>query len=344
MATESNLARMKMHLKKKTIALAIENFSRFGGGAESYAVALAQTLMNDGWEVHCYGQRWDNEPAGAVFHAINVPVWLPTWAKMLYFALAHARLVKKQHYDVVLGFGNTLVMNAYQSHGGVHWYSTFRKVYSEPNGFLRMLKRLLVVLSPKHHVRHWLESAPFRKKDLPRVIAISDMIKEDMMRCYGVRPDRIDLVYNGIDIERFSREESSRCRGPVRQRLGIGMDEVVFVFVSYELKKKGIEPLVMACNLLKQRGCGTFRLLVVGGKGYPGLHRMIRQEGLGETVLFSGPSKNVPEMYGASDVFVLPSYYDACSLSVLEAMACGLPVITTETNGISGILRYGGSG
>ena len=75
----------------KTVALAIEHFNRFAGGAESYAVSLAQSLIREGWEVHLFGESWDGEPEGAVFHQIHIPRWWPGWVRILGFALEHLR-------------------------------------------------------------------------------------------------------------------------------------------------------------------------------------------------------------------------------------------------------------
>lgn len=325
----------------KKIALAIENFSRYGGGAESYAVELSETLVREGWEVHFFGERWGGEPKAAVFHPIKIPRFLPSWIKILLFAFKHKRMVRSDHFDVVLGFGNTICMNVYQSHGGVHWLSTFRKVFCEHNLLLRLLKRLIIFLSLKHHARNWIESAPFRTIPLPRIIAISDMIRRDYVRYYQVPEKNIDLIYNGIDPGKFNMDWPPDSRQAVRNRYGISKDEMVFVFVSYDLKKKGIEPLVMAAARLKQNSVVPFRVLVVGGQPYSSLKKMVFRLGLSETIVFAGPSKVVQEIYAASDVFVLPTYYDACSLVVLEAMLCGLPAITTECNGIAGILSDG---
>ncbi|MHB8987917.1 MAG: glycosyltransferase family 4 protein [Desulfobulbia bacterium] len=325
----------------KKIALAIENFNRFGGGAESYAVELAETLIKEGWEVHLFGERWGGEPKSAVFHSIHIPAYLPSWLKILLFAIKHKQMIRMGSFDVVLGFGNTICMNLYQSHGGVHWLSTFRKVYCERNPLIRFFKRLIILLSLKQHVRNWIESSPFRMTPVPRIIAISDMIRLDYVKYYRMHDENIDLIYNGIDTEKFNLESLHKYRHKLRVKFKISDNEVVFVFVSYDLRKKGIEPLVKAVGILKQNSILPFRVLVVGGYPYPSLQRMVQRLGLVETIIFVGPSKAVQEIYAASDVFVLPTYYDACSLVVLEAMLCGLPAITTEYNGIAGILSNG---
>ncbi len=322
----------------KTIALALEQFSRFAGGAESYAVSLAHSLVQAGWEVHLFGESWDGEPEEATFHRISIPRWWPKWAKLLYFALEHRRRTASQAFDVVMGFGNTIHMTVYQSHGGVHWYSTGRKLYSEPNTLIRLLNRMTHLASPKQWIRHWIESAPFRMIPRPRIIAISRMIKEDMVWFYGIDGQQVELVYNGADTSRFNPGVRQRLRGSFRQSLGFGPEEVVFLFASYELRKKGIMPLIEAAGILKNRVGGGFRVVVAGAEPYARLLRRVTELGLGQMVVFTGPIRNMEECFADSDVFVLPTYYDACSLVVFEAMASGLPCITTQFNGAAGVI------
>jgi UDP-glucose:(heptosyl)LPS alpha-1,3-glucosyltransferase len=328
----------------KKIAFAIENFSRFAGGAESYAVSLARTLIDHSWEVHFFGERWDGEPSGAIFHRIDIPRFLPGWLKLICFALKHRRELTRESFDVILGFGNTIVMNVYQSHGGVHWLSTERKLYTCRSPIVRGLKKLLTRLSFKHWTRHWIESSPFRQDPRPKVIAISGMIQDDMSACFHIGRDKIEVVYNGVDLKQLERADSEKMRGPLRQKLGIPDGHVVFLFVSYDLRKKGVEPLVEAAGILKKSGESNFSVIVVGGRPYRSLLKKIEGLGLTDKFFFPGPAKNVDEYYANSDVFVLPTFYDACSLVVLEAMASGLPAITTETNGASGVITSGDNG
>jgi len=327
----------------KKIAFSLENFSRYGGGAESYAVALAERLISDKWEVHFLGERWDGEPAGAIFHQIQIPSFLPVWARLLFFALKHKRIIEHQNFDVVLGFGNTITMNVYQSHGGVHWLTAYRKVYSASNVLVRCIKRLLIHLGLKHYVRHWIESAPFRMARVPRIIAISQMVKNDYVAYYGIKPEMIDLIYNGVDPSRFSVKCTTEERASFCNDLGIRNTEVLFLFVSYELEKKGIIPLIHALGQLRIKH-SDFRLLVAGGLPSMRVKHLVDKLGVRDFIHFLGPRKDVNKVFAACDVLVLPTYYDACSLVVFEAMMCGLPVITTSYNGAAGIIRNGRDG
>jgi UDP-glucose:(heptosyl)LPS alpha-1,3-glucosyltransferase len=328
----------------KTIAFAMERFSPYAGGAESYAVSLVAFLVENGWQAHLFGETWDGQPESAFFHKITVPKYIPAWLRLVLFALRHKRAVKNRNFDVVLGFGNTLYMNVYQSHGGVHWLSTKRKMYSEKNLVRRLIKRLLVIASLKQWVRAWIESAPFRCNLRPRIVAISDMIKEDMASFHRITGEDIQVVYNGVDASRYHAKLRHELRGPLREKLGIKEDEVVFLFISYDLKKKGVEPFVEAVSEIKKRNCPAFKVIVVGGLPYRALGRRIAALGIGETIIFTGSVRSVEPYYANSDVFVLPTFYDACSLVVIEAMASGLPSITTTANGAAGIMTDGKDG
>jgi UDP-glucose:(heptosyl)LPS alpha-1,3-glucosyltransferase len=327
------------------VAFAIENFSLYGGGAESYAVQLAQTLVNQGHEVHFFGHQWDGVPKDAVFHKIpRLPRIVPPFVRILHFALAHRAAVVRHDFDVVVGFGNTLTMNVYQSHGGVHQLSTSRKIAAVRNPAIRFLKRLAVLLTPKHYARAWIESAPFRMNPRPIIVAISDMVRKDMAEHFGIPAGEIRLVYNGIDVAKFAApEEDSRSK--IRKELGFGPDAVLFLFMAYDLRKKGIQYLVEATAKLRDiEGPEKFGVVVVGDFPSPALNRTVHRLDLKSTIAFVGPTKEPERHYAACDVFVLPTFYDACSLVVFEAMAAGLPAITTASNGAAGIIDQGKNG
>ena len=328
----------------KKIAFAVENFSRYAGGAESYAVNLATTLIENGWEVHLLGESWDGEPKEAHFHEIHIPRFLPAWLKLLLFAFKHKKIITKQNCDVVVGFGNTIYMNVYQSHGGVHQLSTARMVYAERNVIKRIVKRIFIVLSMKQWVRAWIESAPFRMNPRPRIVAIAQMIKKDMELFFHTNPDEIEVVYNGVDTKRYNSALREQSRDRLRGPWGAADHDVVFLFVAYDLKKKGIEPLIEAAAKLKMTGNDNFKIVVVGGLPYRSLEKLIARLDLKSHVLFAGRVKSMSDFYAASDVFVLPTYSDACSLVVIEAMASALPSITTTANGASGIITDGQNG
>lgn len=326
------------------IAMAMENFSRRGGGAEAYAVELAHTLVREGWEVHLYGHSWDQDPEEAVFHPIpRLPRWIPPSVRILHFALRHKRMVRENDFDVILGFGNTVEMNVYQSHGGVHFKSNIKKVKAVSNPVVRWAKALFLFAAPKYHARAWIESAPFRMPERPEIIAISDMVRDDMSRYFSIPKDEIRLVYNGIDVSRFGRDLGE---GGSRLRSEWGFDDrILFLFMAYDFRKKGVRYLVEASAKLRDRvGSERFGVVVVGGPPSPALARLVKKLDLSDIVRFPGRTTEPEASYQACDVFILPTFYDACSLVVFEAMAAGLPAITTVHNGAAGVISDGTDG
>jgi UDP-glucose:(heptosyl)LPS alpha-1,3-glucosyltransferase len=330
----------------KSITLALENFSRFAGGAESYAVELSETLLQRGWEVHLVGQSWDGLPQGAVFHQISkLPKVVPSSLRILHFAFRHRSIVRKLRTDIVLGFGSTIEMNVYQSHGGVHFFSSLRKIRAEANPFTRLVKTMLTFLSPKSLVRSWIESAPFRMKNRPVIIAISDMLRDDICQRYALTQEDVELVYNGVDLDKFAKDRDLDSRKVLRRDLGFEPDSVLFLFMAYDFRKKGVKYLIQAAARLRNKvGSKSFGVVVVGSKPSPALLSLVDGMDLGSIVIFRGPTQNPETYYNGCDVFVLPTFYDACSLVVFEAMASGLPAITTRHNGASGIISDGRDG
>ena len=161
---------------------------------------------------------------------------------------------------------------------------------------------------------------------------------------FRVKGSTIEVVYNGVDTSRYNQNLRHDLRGSLRRQLGIRADEAVFLFISYDLKKKGIEPLVEAASQLKNMGDINFKVIVIGQRPYSALSRQIKALDIEDKILFTGPVRSTEEYYANSDAFVLPTYYDACSLVVIEAMASGLPSITTRTNGAAGIITDGKDG
>ncbi len=173
-----------------------------------------------------------------------------------------------------------------------------------------------------------------RSKEPPprRYLALSRRIRDDMIRLWGAPPGAIEVCPNGVDGRRF-RPPAPEERAEARAAAGIEReDEVAVLFVSHHFELRGLEQLVRALAIAR----GRFRLLVAG-RGRPGRAARLARS-LGIDARFLGPVDDVRPLHRAADVFALPTYYDACSLSTLEALGSGLPVVTTRANGAAELL------
>jgi UDP-glucose:(heptosyl)LPS alpha-1,3-glucosyltransferase len=170
------------------------------------------------------------------------------------------------------------------------------------------------------------------------------MVARDIARHHGWPADRMRVVYNGVDAEKFSPHLRHTLRAPLRLRLGL-RNERLLLIVAHNFELKGVPALLRATALLVQDG-RPIHLAVVGGKpsALPAYRRAARRLGIDAAVTFAGPVADAAPWYAAADVYVQPTFYDPCSLVVLEALACGLPVITSRYNGAGELLNEGVEG
>jgi UDP-glucose:(heptosyl)LPS alpha-1,3-glucosyltransferase len=321
--------------KEIRFATAILDFSKRKGGAERYLVDLCTRMVDYGFEVHVYAEHWDEEDPRIHYHHIKT-ISFPKSLRLLSFAMRATKEMKQGNYDITLGVGNTLKADVLQPHGGVHWAWFWRSLRAYDSPFLWTIKILGRIFSPKQWVSGYIEDAPYKREKCFKVIAISDMVKQDIIRWYGISEDRIDVIYNGVDIERF-HPRNRQYREEIRKRYGIG-DEFVILFVSNNFRMKGLGYLIKALAKIKKEDHPPFRLLVLGRDHQSPYLRLATHLGVSEEIIFVGSTNEPEKYYGAADLLVHPTFYDACSLTVLEALASGLPVITTTSNGASGMI------
>lgn len=305
------------------IGLAIYNFNPKKGGAERYAYDLATDLLNRGHQVYVFCSKAVNLH-GAVIARFDT-VRFPRWLRSFFFALNHRRYAKAFSLDVMLGFGNTLDIDVYQSHGGVQHFWMEREIASYDDPRERRVKALLLRHSLNQRIQRWVEEYPIRRGAYSRIVAISDMVKRHMIEYYGIEDDKIDIVYNGVDIEKFKPDE---------QKDG---EKMKILFSAGNFRLKGLFPLLMAIGqLAKERN--DFQLLVMGRGRKERYDETIKRMSLGGTVKFLGETSTPEVTYRQAHMLAHPTFYDACSLTTMEAMASGLPTITTRWNGASALI------
>jgi UDP-glucose:(heptosyl)LPS alpha-1,3-glucosyltransferase len=328
-------------MRKLRFATAIRDFSRKKGGAERYLVDLCTRMAREDFEVHVYAEHWQEEESGICFHQVKT-IPFPKSLRLLSFASRATKAIVKGDYDVTLGVGNTLQANVLQPHGGVHWAWFWRSLRAYSHPVLWAMKFLGRVLSPKQWVSGWIEDASYRDKNFSKIVAISNMVKQDMIQWHKIPEDRIEVIYNGVDVERF-HPRNRQYREEIRRRHGI-RDEIVILFVSNNFRSKGLGQLMRALANLKKEVSTPFKCLILGRDKKTPYVRLAKKLNISEEIIFAGSTDEPEKYYGAADLLVHPTFYDACSLAVLEALASGLPVITTVSNGASGVLSQGEDG
>jgi UDP-glucose:(heptosyl)LPS alpha-1,3-glucosyltransferase len=272
---------------------------------------------------------------GAGVRQVPVPVWGTKTGRLLSFAFNSRRLVKQSRVHLVFSLERTLFQHVYRAGDGCH-----REWLARRAPYLSAPARLAQQVRPFHQTMLWLERRLFSEPNLKLVIANSRQVKEEVSRDYDFDPARIRLVYNGLDQERFQPLPGAE-QSALSRRLGAPEGDKIVLFVGSGFARKGLAYLIEAFGSLK---IGEARLWVVG-KGKTGPYqKLAAQCGAADRVTFWGPQADVTPFYQAAAVLALPTLYDPCSNVVLEALACGVPVVTTEANGASEFIAPGENG
>ncbi|MHC5039726.1 MAG: glycosyltransferase family 4 protein [Planctomycetota bacterium] len=319
------------------VLLQIERFKAEYGGAERYAVDLARRLVEAGVEVHVAAESFGECPKGIQTHRIT-PFPFPKGLRVADFGRRCALL--SQGFDVTHGFVKTWAVDVLHPHTGSHRASLEGLLESQESPFRRCGAKMAQAFSMKQAVFRWIERRQYQGGGVKRFLAVSRMVAEDMKVRYGVPADRIRVLYNPVDPTRFA-PGSLEDRHRVLPRHGIDPSEYVCLFVGHHFRLKGLGVLFRA---LARLGESSPKLLILGRGNRKVFEGKARSMGLSDRVVFAGETAEPELYYRSADVFALPTYYDPCSLTVLEAMASGLPVITTSRNGAAELIQDGREG
>lgn len=202
-----------------------------------------------------------------------------------------------------------------------------------PNAARRML--------PRHQLLLALERSYFRGSQGKRVVAVSGVVRDDLAELYSIDPAKVTVIPNGFAPDQCSLERRLALRGSARARAGFGPEDVVLLLVANELHRKGLGVLLDAVALT-----GDERLrIVIAGKTPPAAYTaQMGTLSLTGRVDWLGPVDDIGLAHAMADWFVLPTQYEAFALAVVEALASGLPVLTTNVPGAGDLIEPGVNG
>ena len=164
------------------------------------------------------------------------------------------------------------------------------------------------------------------------------MVAEEIRSEYGVAQEKLRVVYNGVDLLKFSRENVAKFRESVRNEFLIPQDAPLVLYVGSGYQRKGVAPLLKAMAQPELRAAGAWLAVVGADKHLERYRKLAENLKVADRVVFAGAQKDVAAWYGAADVFALPTQYDPCPNAALEALACGLPTLTSPTCGVAELI------
>lgn len=171
-----------------------------------------------------------------------------------------------------------------------------------------------------------------------KIIAVSDQLRNAQIKM-GISPDKVVTIYNGIDIAKFKKQDKYKARS----LLGLSMNEHVVGTISRLIPSKGID-IFLGALALQNRKRPIKGLIIGDGPERPVLQNLAQELNLSDKVLFLGHRTDIPMLLSALDVFILPSRQEGFGLVIPESLCLGLPVIASNTGGITEIIESGSNG
>ena len=319
-------------MSRLRIAL-VANHIHFRGGMERYCAEIAGRLCLD-HDVHLFTCEASGVPTDKLtVHPVHIRQ-KPFLALFTQFYQKTSRLIRLADFDIVHTIGGitshqNIVTAQYCQYA---WGDAIRRDPGAKAGvtaYHQMMWRLT----------GYFEKRAYTSPETLGVSANSRRTEADLIKFYGADPAKIKVIYNGVDTDRFS-PANARFRDQVRQHYQIPADALVVLFVG-EYRRKGLATLVEALGKLRNP---RLHLLAVGKGDLPHYRALAEAAGIAGQATFAGPARDIEQVFGAADFFVFPTYYEPFGMVITEAMASGLPVITSRSAGAAEMVHEGASG
>ncbi|NIE72633.1 glycosyl transferase family 1 [Pantoea sp. ICBG 1758] len=303
------------------------------GGAERFISRALEALDSEQLDLNIITRSWQGAPNPAWHLHICNPAKFGRISRERGFARAARACWEREQFDLVQSHERIAGCDIFRAGDGVHrvWLEQRARIVSP-------WQRLSAALSPYHRYVLQAEAEMFNDPSLKAVICNSEMVKRDILRHFTLDAGNIHVIHNAIDSKRFQPATSS-LRHAARHQLRLPQDAHVMIYVGSGFERKGLKAAIEAV-------AQTDRYLIVVGqdKQLSRYQQLANQLNCLDRLRFAGVQQDVQPFYHAADALLLPTLYDPFPNVVLEAMACGLAVITSTGCGGAEFIRHGEEG
>ena len=320
------------------VALVRQRYNPYGG-AERFIERALPALERAGVDLTLISRRWKENADGWGSRRVLVvdPFYIGNAWRDASFASAAREAWEAGGFDLVQSHERIAGCDLYRAGDGVHaeWLA-IRRVSAGT------FERIGIALNPHHSYLCAAEREMFEHPRLRAVICNSKMVRDEILRHFRIAPEKLHLIYNGVDLEYFHPRHRESLRAAARAELGVAEGEVLFLFVGSGFARKGLDAAIRA---LAAAGDASVRLAAAGrDRDAPRFAALASASGLGGRVRLFGGREDVRPLYAAADCFILPTRYDPFPNTALEALAMGVPVIVGRRSGAAEAVQEGKSG
>jgi len=320
------------------IGLVILHADASRGGAERYTFDIARALVERGHEVSLvassFGERIDPR-IGRVGFELSGPSKTRRYLQFIDQLDAH---LLRDGYDIVHAMLPVRRCDVYHPHAGLA-VAAIETGHEKHFGAKRAFSKIFNRLNLKRQTFAAVEKELLGSANRPISICLSNYVRETFKKYYTLDDSDLATLFNAVDLKRFDPTARAEQRDVMRKKLGLSQKTIAALIIAQDFERKGLREAIRA---VAQIADPKLRLVVVG-KQNPAPYAELA-ESLGVKMIFCGPFDDVYPLYAAADFFVLPTKHDPCSLVVLEALAMGMPVISTKQNGATEIMEPGADG
>ena len=315
------------------IALIRSRYNPYGGAERFVARAIA-ALTARGAAITLIAREWGadanakQDPGFAIRYCD--PFHIGSVWRDVSFARGVRQILDAENFDLVQSHERIAGCDVYRAGDGVHaeWLTQRRRVLAAGG-------RLGLRLNPYHRYALWAERAMFADPRLRAVVCNSAMVREEIRAHFQLEAGKLHVIHNGVDTDFFNPGLAASHRIAVRNKYGVPHDAKLFLLVGSGFERKGVPSLLAALTRMPDA-----HAIIVGVDKHLRRYRAI----VPQRVSFVGGQQDVRPFYAAADAFVLPTLYDPQPNAAIEAMACGLPLLTSTKCGAAELIVDGVSG
>ncbi len=328
-----------MMKNRPKVAVVVVSYRPYPGG-ERVAFETTERLAASGrYEVHVFAHKFGKDVHPAI-HRHTIPRFPFTYTgKVLSYTWMAMQMARRDRFDVIHTHDRMPNQDVATLHGGCHaaYLDSMLAAMTDPHQRERERRKI------RHRLTFAIQTRQFAPGHYHTLLAVSEMVRQEAIRLYNVPASKVRVTYNGVNLDEFSPTHRALLGEALRAEFGLQEREVVGLFVGSGYARKGVQELITA---LAQSGgdARRLRVLIVGRGNVKRYQALAGERGIVDRVIFAGERHDIDRFYAAADFFCLPTYYDPCSLVVLEALASGLPVVTTRSNGASEFITPGENG
>ncbi len=319
--------------------------STIRGGAEEYALTIADAAVTDGWIVHAafpdtegtQSLQQDCVLRQIVYHSLNIEeqseYHAETLLRHLIRLIRTGLLLRRVQPDVVLlslpwpiwGLGSLIACG----------------ILNIPTVLVFHLVSPSLVIGPRRlKIYHWLKSLR------QHWITVSEFNRQIISASFQMSLSEIACIYNGIPLSDFLLPDGAyqRQRDEIRRQLGIAAETKLIVTVGRLHQQKGYDDLIPAIPHILKEFPDTIFLWVGDGPQRDHLQQRLEEYGVASHVTLTGYRQDVSALLHAADLFVFPTHFEGLPFAVLEAMACGAPIVSSRAASLPEIIEHGTHG